>query len=159
MRQRRLVDDGRSPDRRQPGELAVMIDGGESLCLAVQGRLVQVDVARGRRRAGAVSRRSDQPLRRQQRAGVVLRKVAEHRDQVGAGLLVRGLGGERGPLVLGGGGGILVEGDRDLAEDLEIEGAARLQLQGGPVGALGDRVVLGEKGNVAQLLAEPGVVR
>ena len=69
------------------------------------------------------------------------------------------LGRNGGPLVLRGGGRVFVEGDGDVAENLEVERAAWLQLERGLVSALGDLVVLGEERNIAQLFAQSGIVR
>ena len=73
--------------------------------------------------------------------------------------MIGGLGRNGGPLVLRGGGRVFVEGDGDVAENLEVKRAAWLQLERGLVSALGDLVVLSEERNIAQLFAQSGIVR
>src|SRR5207248_766075 len=98
-------------------------------------------------------------LCRLQGSGLILCEVTKNRHKVGAGLLIGGLGRNGGPLVLRGGGRVFVEGDGDVAENLEVKRAAWLQLERGLVSALGDLVVLSEERNIAQLFAQSGIVR
>ena len=156
VRQRSLMNHCRAGDRCQSGQTPVAIDGIEGDGLPIDGGLVQVDEGGGRCRA--------RPARRDrlpgclQGDGLVFREISEHRHQEGAGLLVGWFGRDGGALVLGGGGRILVQGDGDVTQHLEVERAARLQFEGRLVGGLRHAVVLGEEGDVAQLLTQAGVV-
>src|SRR5439155_17894234 len=113
--------------------------------------LVQVDVGCGGRGARPTGRHGLPGGL--QGAGLILLEVTKHRHEEGSRFLIGRLGGNRGALVLYGGGRIFVEGDRDVAEDLEIERAPWLELERGLVGTLGDAVVLGEEGYIVTVFA------
>src|ERR671922_264228 len=123
-----MLDDGRSPHRLKPGQGAKTVDLVERGRLAAERLCIQVQEGSAIRALGAGG---DAVAGSGAGGSLVGAQVAQHGGQESTGLDVAWLGRESRPLVTNGSVEVAVQRHRDVAQELQIERASRLQSEGG----------------------------